>query len=86
MSWQLVWTARAIRDLRRLDRQVREGVVTAVEHFAETERGDVRRLTPPLSGYRLRYRDWRVSFECDSEARTLTVQWVRHRREAYREE
>ena len=57
-----------------------------MEHFAETEQGNVKALVAPLSGYRLRYRDWRVSFECDAEAGTLIVQWVRHRREAYRGE
>lgn len=86
MKWQLVWTAQAIRDLRRLDPQIRHGVVLAVERYAETEQGDVRRLVPPLYGYRLRYRDWRVSFDCDAEAEMLTIQWVRHRRDAYRRE
>jgi len=85
MAWRVVWTARAIRDLRRLDRQVRKGVVAAMEQFAETGRGDVKSLVPPLYGYRLRYRDWRVFFERDTDAGILTVEWVRHRREAYRE-
>jgi mRNA-degrading endonuclease RelE of RelBE toxin-antitoxin system len=86
MTWQVVWTNRALRDLRRLDPGVRDGVIAAMVHYAETERGDVKRLVLPLYGYRLRYRHWRVSFERDDDGCTLTVEWVKHRREAYRGE
>lgn len=85
MPTNVYWSQRAIRDVQRLDRQVREGLIAAVERFAETGQGDVIRLTPPLAGYRLRYRDWRVSFERDAAEGTITVRRVRHRREAYRE-
>ena len=83
MDWQLIWAQRAVRDMRRLDRQVREHLLGAVERFAATGAGDVIALDPPLGGYRLRYRDWRVSFDRDPESRTITIRRVR-RDEAYK--
>ena len=43
------------------------------------------RLKEPLTGYRLRVGDWRVSFERDTDAGTITLRRIRHRREAYRD-
>jgi mRNA-degrading endonuclease RelE of RelBE toxin-antitoxin system len=40
MSWRLEWTRQAVKDVQGLDRQVRERIVRAVEHLAQTEQGD----------------------------------------------
>jgi mRNA-degrading endonuclease RelE of RelBE toxin-antitoxin system len=55
----------------------------AVERFAETGAGNIKRLqgiAPPE--FRLRVGDYRVRFHQDSE--TLLILRVRNRREAYR--
>ena len=66
-----------------LDKGIARRLRQAVEHFAETGAGDVKRLQgidPPE--FRLRVGDYRVRFHNDSE--TVTVLRVRNRREAYR--
>ena len=86
MTWEIVWSEPALRDLRRLDAQVARRVASAVAHLAETGQGDVVALKEPLRGFRLRMGDWCITFERDPERGVLTVRRVRHRREAYRRE
>jgi len=84
MKWRVEWADPALRELSKLDRQVARQITEAVGRLAETGQGDVIHLGSPLSGYRLRVRDWRVFMDRDGD--TLTVTAIRHRREAYRPE
>jgi len=86
MTWQLLWSAAAKRDLAKIDRQVSARIVRAAVRCAETGHGDLSRLRPPLDGYRLRVGDWRLLLELDEPSGTMRVVRVLHRREAYREE
>ncbi|HLH27098.1 MAG TPA: type II toxin-antitoxin system RelE/ParE family toxin [Chloroflexota bacterium] len=85
MSWRIEWTPAAIRDLRHMDRQVAERVRTAVRRLAETQYGDVIRLTSTEPEWRLRVGDWRVRFVYDFEHRVIRVLRVRPRGRAYRD-
>jgi mRNA-degrading endonuclease RelE of RelBE toxin-antitoxin system len=55
----------------------------AVIWSPEARAGDVKKLRPPLSGFRLRCGDYRVFFDLEGESR-IEVIGVRNRREAYR--
>ena len=58
--------------MARLDSGLRRRVVVAVEAFADTERGDIRRLHGDKSGIlRLRVGDWRVLFSPEGEKEIL---------------
>lgn len=86
MSWELLWSSRASRDLRRRDPQIADRVVSAAARFAADEIGDVRKLSGPgRDEWRLRVGDFRVRFEKDTELRTLTVIRVLHHSQAYRD-
>lgn len=85
MSLEIRWRPSARRDLKRLDTPTRRRVVKAVERFAGTGEGDVKRLTnvsPPK--YRLRVGGWRVRFDFDRDAQALDVFRVLPRGKAYR--
>jgi mRNA-degrading endonuclease RelE of RelBE toxin-antitoxin system len=43
----------------------------------------VKKLKPPLTGFRLRCGDYRVFFDPEGES-AIAITAVRHRREAYR--
>ena len=86
MNLDVEWSEPAERDMRRLDKTIAEQIRRAGARFAADGQGDVAPLRPPLSGYRLRVRDWRVMFYLDREARTLTVRTVEHRSRAYRQQ
>jgi mRNA-degrading endonuclease RelE of RelBE toxin-antitoxin system len=80
---EIRWTEPALRDMAGLDRNIVRRVKQAVERFADSGAGDVKRLQgidPPE--YRLRVGDYRVRF-C-SDGPMIQVLRVRNRREAYR--
>jgi mRNA interferase RelE/StbE len=80
---EVEWTGPALEDMAVLDMGIARRVKQALERFAETGAGNVKRLQgidPPQ--YRLRVGDYRVRFRQDAE--TVRVLRVRNRREAYR--
>ncbi len=86
MTWSVVWTDRARRDLRRLDRVVAARVAAAVDRYASTGQGDMvfmQAVRPPER--RLRVGDWRVRFRFDSAGRALIILRVLPRGRAYRD-
>jgi mRNA interferase RelE/StbE len=84
VSWTVVLTASAQRDLRRLDRPVAARILDALTRFAETGQGDVTRLQGVADEWRLRVGDWRVRFRYDYPTRTLAVLRILPRGQAYR--
>lgn len=80
---EIEWTDAALADMAALDKGMARRVRQAVERFATTGAGNVKRLQaidPPE--YRLRTGDYRVRFHNDGA--TITILRVRNRREAYR--
>jgi mRNA-degrading endonuclease RelE of RelBE toxin-antitoxin system len=69
--------------LRKLPPEPARAVLAALDAYAATGAGDVKKLTdmrPPE--HRLRVGDYRARFLLTADA-TVTVTWVGHRREAY---
>ena len=80
---EVEWTETALEHMAVLDKGVARRIKQAVERFAGTGAGNVKKLqgiNPPE--YRLRVGDYRVRFHQDGEA--VRVLQVRNRREAYR--
>jgi mRNA-degrading endonuclease RelE of RelBE toxin-antitoxin system len=77
------WTETALEHMAALDKAIARRVKQAVERFAGTGAGNVKKLQdidPPE--YRLRVGDYRVRFHQDGA--TIRVLRVKNRREAYR--
>jgi mRNA-degrading endonuclease RelE of RelBE toxin-antitoxin system len=84
VKWLICWSTGASNDLDRLDPDVAERIVRALDRLAIEGAGDVRRLAaidPPE--YRLRVGKWRIRFQIDAAAETLYVLHVARRDEAY---
>ena len=81
--WSVEFERRADRDLGRLDPQVRQRVLAAIDRL-RTDPGsaDLRRLKGRPES-RLRVGDWRVIIELDIAARTIIIQRVLPRGRAY---
>lgn len=80
---EIEWTEAALEDMAALDKGIARRAKQAVERFAETGAGNVKRLhgiDPPE--YRLRVGDYRVRFHLRDE--TIQVLRVRNRKQAYR--
>jgi mRNA-degrading endonuclease RelE of RelBE toxin-antitoxin system len=79
----VIWSPEARADLRAIDRETAMQILHCVDRYLATRAGDVKRLKPPLAGFRLRCGDYRVFFHPNDE-NTIGIAGVRHRREAYR--
>lgn len=84
MSYRVSWTDRALKDLRRLEKPLVSRIISSVDTFAETGRGDVKKLTNAGGEYRLRVGDWRVRFTLDDGVKILSVIRVLPRGDVYK--
>jgi mRNA interferase RelE/StbE len=83
VSYRLFYTARAERDMAKLDPGVKERIRQALERYARDPFRHVRKMvSPELGMYRFRIGDWRVI--CDIYEDCIVVLRVGHRREIYR--
>ena len=77
------WSALSLEEMAAFDKGIARRIKAAVERFAETETGNIKKLHGlDLPEYRLRVGDWRVRFALDGD--TLRVLRVRNRKDAYR--
>jgi mRNA interferase RelE/StbE len=75
----------AERDLRRLPGTLFERVNDRILSLRDDPHPHgVRRLVGALEGWRIRVGDYRILYQIDDDAQTVTVVRVKHRREAYR--
>jgi mRNA interferase RelE/StbE len=74
------------RDIKRLDRPVRERILTALEGLTtQPPTGAITRLAGEPPEWLLRVGDWRVRFARDTEDRVVVIQRVLPRGRAYRD-
>ena len=84
MAYELVYTKRAVKDIRRLDPKVKERLQKTLEKFREAPfEESVQKLSNPEFGtYRLRIGDYRVIFDVDGNK--LIILRLGHRKDIYR--
>jgi len=75
---------RAQRETRRLDRQILARIAKAIDSLAENPRpSGCLKVKTAEDLWRIRMGDWRIGYEIDDVARTVTIITVGHRREFY---
>jgi mRNA-degrading endonuclease RelE of RelBE toxin-antitoxin system len=79
----VIWSPEARADLRAIDRETAMQILHAIDRYLASRNGGVKKLKPPLAGFRLRCGDYRVFFDPKDET-TIEITGVRNRREAYR--
>ena len=83
MKYRLVYTHRAIKDIRRLEENVKQRIGKTLKRYAEEPLKYSTKLTDPKLGmYRFRIGDYRVIFDIEGEE--IVVLRVGHRRDIYR--
>jgi mRNA interferase RelE/StbE len=84
-TYNLTYKPSVHKDLRPLSRAL---VARVLERIESLKSEPLPRQAIKLSGaerlYRIRIGDYRVVYEVDTQARQVTVHYVRHRLEAYR--
>ena len=82
--YEVTITARAERELRRLDRGVKNRVVKAILELAANPRpAGCLKVKSEEGVWRIRVGDWRVGYQLDDSSREVTVIRVGHRSEFY---
>jgi len=79
----VVWSPEARTDLRAIERETAVQIPHCIDRYLDSHTGDVKKLRPPRTGFRLRCGDYRVFFDPKDE-NTIDITGVRNRREAYR--
>jgi mRNA-degrading endonuclease RelE of RelBE toxin-antitoxin system len=79
----VLWSPEARSDLRAIDRDEAIRILNCLDRYLATRTADVKKLKPPLTGFRLRCGDYRLFFDQRDE-NTIAITAVRNRREAYR--
>ena len=88
MKLEVVWQRRALDDLAditRRDRRTAQRISRAVDRYAESGHGDIKKLEGLEGRFRLRVGDYRVIFRFEEDHLVIVVLRVRNRREAYRQ-
>jgi mRNA interferase RelE/StbE len=80
---KIVVTPQAKTDVRRIDRETAMRILAALDRFARTGEGDIKKLQGDSGELRLRVGDYRVRFN-EEPPGTILVHSVLHRSEAYR--
>ena len=79
----IIFTPSARADVRRIDRESAMRILVALDRFARSGEGDIKKLQGGSRELRLRVGDYRVRFNEDPPG-TLYILAVSHRSEAYR--
>jgi len=84
-SFNVILKPSAERELRKLPRKLVPRAVQLMDGRKSDPFGPpARKLSGHERMYRLRVGDYRIVYEVDIEARQVTVQYIRHRRDVYR--
>jgi mRNA interferase RelE/StbE len=83
MAFEVTFSDKAARELKKLDKQVQKRIIEKLIHYANTENlAEAKKLTNPLLGeWRYRIGDYRVIF--DLSGKEIQVLKVAHRSEVY---
>ena len=83
-SYRVALTASAERELHALPAQLVARIFPRIERLASIPRPPgCKKLKSGDNEWRIRIGDYRVIYEIDDSARTVTVTGIAHRREAY---
>jgi mRNA interferase RelE/StbE len=82
--YEVTINSHAERELRKLDRQIKNRIVTAILALAAEPRpAGCLKVKGENNLWRIRISDWRVGYEIDDGALEITIVRIGHRSEFY---
>jgi mRNA-degrading endonuclease RelE of RelBE toxin-antitoxin system len=79
----VTWSSEARANIRAIELGTARQILNCVTRYLADRSGDVKRLKPPLQGFRLRCGDYRVFFDLHGD-NCIEITAVLNRRDAYR--
>jgi mRNA interferase RelE/StbE len=83
LTYSIIWSKEAVKDLKKLDRPVARRIYIAIEQMSENPHHNVKKLVGS-DLFRLRVGDFRVIFDIEEDRLRILVLKVGHRRSVYR--
>jgi mRNA interferase RelE/StbE len=84
-SCRVEFRGSAERELHRIDPQMLPQIMEAIRRLANEPRpSGTRKLAGSEQAYRIRIGDYRAVYTVDDEQKIVSIDRVRHRRDAYR--
>jgi mRNA-degrading endonuclease RelE of RelBE toxin-antitoxin system len=77
------WSLDARANLRAIDREIALDILHCIDRYIATRNGDVKKLKPLMTGFRLRCGDYRIFFK-QMSANGISITGILHRSQAYR--
>ena len=82
MTYEIIFSDKALKQLKKLDRAVQERIITALERIRIRPGSYVTKLVSD-PGYRFRVGDYRVIMDIDNNVLHILVLKVSHRKNIY---
>ncbi|MCD6461317.1 MAG: type II toxin-antitoxin system RelE/ParE family toxin [Thermoplasmata archaeon] len=83
MTYEIIFSDRAFRQLKKMDRKVQERIVAVLERIRVRPEAHVVKLVGD-PGYKLRVGDYRVIMDTDHERLHILVLKIGHRKNIYK--
>ena len=82
MTYQVIFSDLALKQLRKLDREIGQRIISALERIRIRPDAYVKKLVGD-EGYRIRVGNYRVILDLDKEKLIILVLRIGHRRNVY---
>ncbi|NHK30542.1 MAG: type II toxin-antitoxin system RelE/ParE family toxin [Asgard group archaeon] len=83
MTFEIVLTRRAVKDLEKLKQKIRERIIQVLREYKEDPLIHANKLTnPKLGSFRYKIGDYRVIFDLDDK--TIVILRIGHRKSIYK--
>ncbi|MEM1394977.1 MAG: type II toxin-antitoxin system RelE/ParE family toxin [Cyanobacteria bacterium P01_H01_bin.150] len=86
MNYQVEFTKGALKQLKKLPKDIKERIDTKIQELAIEPRPNGVKKLQDDDLYRIRVGDYRIVYQIDDNVLLVTVVKVKHRREVYRDE
>jgi mRNA interferase RelE/StbE len=83
MTYGIIFSDRALKQLKKLEKNVQESIISALERIRIRPQVHVTKLVGD-PGYRLRVGDYRVIFDIDEGNLVILVIKIGHRKKIYK--
>jgi len=84
LTYEVLFSDLALKQLRKLDREMRQRIITTIERIRIRPDTYIRKLVGD-EGYRLRVGNYRVILDIDKEQLVILILRIGHRRNVYEE-
>lgn len=84
MSYSVLISTRAVKDIAALPEQMKERVKEAIASLEKNPRPHGVKKLKGKEGYRIRVGDYRILYGIEDAVKIVAVERVRHRKESYK--